>query len=64
MINATLAALLDREGEQTNVPAEELEGQFHAIRRLVASKAGFGAFISLPQSVLVFFHSLIISHII
>ena len=49
MINATLTALLDREGDQTNVTAEELEEQFHAMRRLVASKAGFGAFVSLPQ---------------
>jgi len=49
LINATLSALLDREGDQTSLPAEELEDQFHAIRRLVASKAGFGAFISLPQ---------------
>jgi len=49
MINATLAALLDREGDQSSVPTEELEEQFHAIRRLVASKAGFGAFMSLPQ---------------
>ena len=48
MINATLSALLDRDGDQ-NLAADELEEQFHAIRRLVASKAGFGAFISLPQ---------------
>jgi len=50
MINATLSSLLDREaGDQTSVPAEELEDQFQATRRLVASKAGFGAFMSLPQ---------------
>ena len=49
MINATLASLLDREGDQNIVPVEELEEQFHAMRRLVASKAGFGAFMSLPQ---------------
>jgi len=49
LINSTLAALLDREGNQNSLPADELEEQFHAIRRLVASKAGFGAFMSLPQ---------------
>jgi len=49
MINATLASLLDREGDQTSLPSDELEEQFHAMRRLVASKAGFGAFMSLPQ---------------
>jgi len=56
LINATLAALLDREGDQTSVSADELEGQFHAMRRLVASKAGFGAFMSLPQWVAGFVH--------
>jgi DnaJ homolog subfamily C member 13 len=49
MINATLAALLEREGDQMNIPADELEAQFQALRRLVASKAGFGAFTTLPQ---------------
>lgn len=49
MINATLAALLEREGDQNTLPAEELEAQFQAIRRLVASKAGFMAFTTLPQ---------------
>ena len=49
MINGTLAALLDREGDQTSLPADDLEEQFQAMRRLVASKAGFGAFISLPM---------------
>ena len=49
MINGTLAALLDREGDQTTLPADDLEEQFQAMRRLVASKAGFGAFISLPM---------------
>ena len=29
----------------------ELEGRLHALRRLVASKAGFAAFTTLPQSV-------------
>jgi len=49
LINATLAALLEREGDPNSLPVEELEAQFQAIRRLVASKAGFGAFTTLPQ---------------
>lgn len=49
MINLTLASLLDREGDQKSLPVDELEAQFHAVRRLVASKAGFGAFTTLPQ---------------
>ena len=49
LINGSLAALLDREGDQTTILAEELEGQFHALRRLVASKAGFKAFTQLPK---------------
>ena len=31
------------------VAAEDLEGFFHALRRLVASKAGFEAFTTLPK---------------
>ena len=30
-------------GDQTTITPEDLEGQFQAIRRLVASKAGFQA---------------------
>lgn len=48
-INSGLAALLEKEGDQTSIPLEDLEGQFHALRRLVASKAGFGAFTQLPR---------------
>ncbi len=49
LINGALTALLLGEGNQSSVPAEELEGQFHALRRLVASKAGFEAFTNLPK---------------
>ena len=49
LINGTLAALLDREGDQHKLLAVDLEAQFHALRRLVASKAGFGAFTTLPK---------------
>lgn len=40
-----------REGDQATLPAEEVEAQFHALRRLVASKAGFACLTSLPGSV-------------
>ena len=36
----------------TVVSNEELQGQFHALRRLVASKAGFAALTALPGSVM------------
>ena len=49
LINGALSALLMREGDQNTLPDEELEGQFHALRRLVASKAGFVAFTTLPK---------------
>ncbi len=51
LINGALSALLLREtgqGKKT-VTNDELEGQFHALRRLVASKAGFEAFTTLPK---------------
>ena len=38
-------------GDQSTITAEDLEGQFQAIRRLVASKAGFQAFTTLPKYV-------------
>ena len=49
LINGALQALLLKEGDQTVLPNEELEAQFHALRRLVASKAGYEAFTSLPK---------------
>ncbi len=49
LINGALTALLMREGDKNSLPNEELESQFHALRRLVASKAGFGAFTHLPK---------------
>lgn len=36
-------------GDQELINNEKLEAQFHALRRLVASKAGFEAFTSLPR---------------
>ena len=49
LINGALQALLMREGDRTSLPNEQLEGQFHALRRLVASKTGFNAFTALPK---------------
>ena len=49
LISGTLAALLDQEGDQSAICMHELEAQFHALRRLVASKAGFGAFTQQPK---------------
>ncbi|KAL8571849.1 DnaJ subfamily C member 13 [Nucella lapillus] len=49
LINLTLASLIDQDGDPTAVTNRALEGQFHALRRLVASKAGFQAFTELPR---------------
>ena len=49
LINGALTALLLKEGDQKSLPNGELEAQFHALRRLVASKAGFEAFTTLPK---------------
>ncbi len=49
LINQTISALLVKEGNQASVSSYELEGQFHALRRLVASKAGYESFTSLPK---------------
>ncbi|KAG1687435.1 DnaJ subfamily C member 13 [Nymphon striatum] len=48
-INEALCALLDKEGDQNKISSSELEAQFHALRRLFASKAGFGAFTNIPK---------------
>lgn len=34
-------------GDQSKISDKDLEAQFHALRRLVASKAGFRAFTTL-----------------
>ncbi|XP_059801619.1 dnaJ homolog subfamily C member 13 isoform X4 [Hypanus sabinus] len=48
LINNAITALLSQEGDQSANNAE-LESQFQAVRRLVASKAGFQAFTKLPK---------------
>lgn len=49
LISGALLGLLEKEGDQNVISAENLEAQFHALRRLVASKAGFQAFTTLPK---------------
>ncbi|XP_072547287.1 dnaJ homolog subfamily C member 13 isoform X3 [Salminus brasiliensis] len=48
LINNAILALLSQDAELAG-PNAELEAQFQAIRRLVASKAGFQAFTQLPK---------------
>ncbi|KAI4900907.1 hypothetical protein NFI96_029726 [Prochilodus magdalenae] len=48
LINNAILALLSQDAEPAG-PNAELEAQFQAIRRLVASKAGFQAFTQLPK---------------
>ncbi|XP_045611089.2 dnaJ homolog subfamily C member 13 isoform X2 [Procambarus clarkii] len=48
LITGGLGSLVLKEGDQATLPAEEIEAQFHALRRLVASKAGFACLTSLP----------------
>ncbi|KAJ8321004.1 hypothetical protein KUTeg_002591 [Tegillarca granosa] len=49
LINGALNSLLEKEGDQNVINSESLEAQFHALRRLVASKAGYQAFTTLPR---------------
>lgn len=49
LIKGTLVSLLDREDDTEGASVEELEAHFHALRRLVASKAGFMSFTQLPR---------------
>lgn len=48
LINNAITSLLSQEGDPATSNAE-LESQFQAVRRLVASKAGFQAFTQLPK---------------
>ncbi|GAB6018577.1 DnaJ sub C member 13 [Chamberlinius hualienensis] len=47
LIQQALNALLDKEGDSSVISGAELESQFQALRRLVASKAGFASFTQL-----------------
>ncbi len=48
-IHLALNALLDHDNTSTVVDLDFIEDQFHALRRLLASKAGFQAFTQLPK---------------
>jgi DnaJ family protein C protein 13 len=47
LITAALQALVQKEGDQSAISLADLEAQFQALRRLVASKVGFSAFTTL-----------------
>jgi len=47
LITKALQALVQREGDQSTISLTELEAQFQALRRLVASKVGFASFTTL-----------------
>lgn len=49
LIIMALQALMQREGDQSEIPFHELEAQFQALRRLVASKVGFAALTMLAE---------------
>ncbi|XP_018321035.1 dnaJ homolog subfamily C member 13 isoform X1 [Agrilus planipennis] len=48
LIMNSLQALVQKEGDQKAITSVELEAQFQALRRLVASKVGYAAFTVLP----------------
>ncbi|KAL0869621.1 hypothetical protein ABMA27_005874, partial [Loxostege sticticalis] len=48
LITGALTALVTSATSGGNLPPRELEAQFHALRRLCASKVGFAAFTALP----------------
>lgn len=47
-----LTSIIAHQGDQNEITVHELEAQFHALRRLFATKAGFSTFIMLPEYVL------------
>ncbi|XP_065167125.1 dnaJ homolog subfamily C member 13 isoform X2 [Atheta coriaria] len=48
IITNAMQSLVQKDAEQNALSNVELEGQFQALRRLVASKVGYAAFTSLP----------------
>ncbi|XP_053615104.1 dnaJ homolog subfamily C member 13 isoform X2 [Plodia interpunctella] len=48
LITGALSALISSAPAGSNLSPRELEAQFHALRRLCASKVGFAAFTALP----------------
>lgn len=47
-----LTSIIAHQGDQNEIAVHELEAQFHALRRLFATKAGFSTFIMLPEYVI------------
>jgi hypothetical protein len=47
LITTALQALVHKEGDQSAISLADLEAQFQALRRLVASKVGFAAFTTM-----------------
>ncbi|CAH2216686.1 jg23003, partial [Pararge aegeria aegeria] len=47
LITGALTAIMSSCPSGSNLPLRELEAQFHALRRLCASKVGFAAFTAL-----------------
>ena len=48
LITGALTAIMTSAPAGANLTLRELEAQFHALRRLCASKVGFAAFTALP----------------
>jgi len=47
-----LTSIIAHQGDQNEITVHELEAQFHALRRLFATKAGFSTFIMLPEYII------------
>lgn len=52
LIVMALTSIIAHQGDQNEIAVHELEAQFHALRRLFATKAGFSTFIMLPEYVI------------
>lgn len=50
-----LTSIIAHQGDQNEIAVHELEAQFHALRRLFATKAGFSTFIMLPEYIICYF---------
>ncbi|KAJ8971338.1 hypothetical protein NQ314_000751 [Rhamnusium bicolor] len=48
LITGVLQSLVSKEGDQKTIPSVDMEAQFQALRRLVASKVGYACFTKLP----------------
>lgn len=55
LITGALTALVSSAPSGSNLTPRELEAQFHALRRLCASKVGFAAFTALTGYVMKYY---------